>query len=309
MAKEKVLIVDDDPFILDILKASLEDFYQVYMAEDGEEALKKIKEINPGLVILDYKMPKKDGIEVCREIRNDPLFLHLPIIMLTGKGETQDKIKGLDSGADDYIVKPFEPQELLARARMVIKRSSRDLDANPLTRLPGNVSIITEITNRLQNKEEFATLYIDLDKFKAFNDYYGFEKGDSLIKETARIIIEGIQKHGTPNDFIGHIGGDDFVAITEIPIAENMANFIIHSFDRKIPGFYETKDRTQGFILTKNRQGQMQQFPFVSISIGIVESRNNFQHVGEIAEVGAELKHLAKQTPGSKFVKERRKQI
>jgi len=307
MDREKILIVDDDPFILDILETSLSDFYQVGTAKDGEEAIEKIKQIKPSLVILDYKMPKKDGMEVCKEIRNDPLFLHLPIIMLTGKGETQDKIKGLDSGADDYIVKPFEPEELLARVRMVLKRSSRDLDANPLTRLPGNVSIITEITKRLQNKKEFAALYIDLDKFKAFNDYYGFEKGDSLIKETARIIIESIQKQGTTNDFIGHIGGDDFVVVTEISTAQNIANFIIRSFDQKIPSFYAAEDKEKGFILTKNRQGQIQKFPFVSISIGIVECRNNFQHVGEIAEKGAELKHLAKQTPGSKVVKERRK--
>ncbi len=310
MFREKILIIDDEPFIRDILRTTLEDTYEISEASDGEEGLQAIRTHNPALVIVDYKMPKKDGLEVCREIRQDPLYLHLPIIMLTGKGETQDKIRGLDTGVDDYIVKPFEPNELIARVRMVLKRSTRDLDANPLTRLPGNVTIISEITRYMEKKEKFATLYIDLDKFKAYNDHYGFQKGDGLIRETARIIIESVRDSGNSEDFIGHIGGDDFVVITSIEKAEKVAQKIIELFDSKIISFYSEEDRMQKFIIAKDRTGITQKFPFVSISIGIVDnSFKEFSHVGEISEIGAELKRYAKTFAGSVFVKNQRKSL
>ena len=175
----KILIVDDDPDIRDILRLTLsEENYEILEAADGEEALRTINSKPLDLVLLDYKIPKMDGRQVCRQVKKDLLLRHLPIIMVTAKGDISDKVGGIDAGADDYVVKPFEPKELLARIRMILRRTARDLEANPLTRLPGNVSILAELTRRLESKALFAACYVDLDKFKAYNDKYGFEHGD-----------------------------------------------------------------------------------------------------------------------------------
>ncbi|HEC70027.1 MAG TPA: diguanylate cyclase [Candidatus Omnitrophica bacterium] len=308
MVKKKILVVDDELFIRDILKSILEEEYEVIEAGDGEEGLDLVKKERPDLVILDYKMPKKTGIEVCRELREDPLFLHIPIIMLTGKGEVKDKVEGLEVGADDYIVKPFESQELLARVKMVLKRSERDLDANPLTRLPGNVSIMNEIQKRLDSGEKFAVLYLDLNKFKAFNDYYGFKRGDELIKTTARLIIEAVHNKGTEDDFIGHIGGDDFVVVTQPDKAQDIAKEIIERFDSQVPLLYDEEDRKRGFIISKDRLGREKKFSIVSIAMGIVTNLyRDFQHIGEVSSVGAELKNFAKSFGKSIYVEEKRK--
>lgn len=306
----KILIVDDDPDIRDILKLTLsEENYTVIEASDGKEALKMINTKSPNLVLLDYKIPKIDGREVCRRIKNDLLLRHLPIIMVTGKGDINDKVNVIDAGADDYVVKPFEPKELLARIRMILRRSERDLEANPLTRLPGNVSILNELSLRLENKSLFAVCYIDLDKFKAYNDKYGFEHGDEVIKETARILIRGVQTCGNPNDFIGHIGGDDFAIITTPNVVDSLCKKIIVDFESVSPTFYNESDRKKGYIIGHDRQGKEQKFSLLTISIGVVTNEfRKIEHVAQIGEIGAELKTLAKGLERSNYVKDRRRE-
>ena len=307
MYRLKILVVDDDPDILDLLEATLEGDFEVIKASTGEEAIEKIKKENPNLVVLDYVLPDIEGIQICKNLRKDPLLLYLPILILTGKGEVDDKVKGLEAGADDYMVKPFSPQELIARINMLIRRSNINLDANPLTRLPGNASINNELQERLKRKEKFAVLYIDLDKFKALNDYYGFERGDQLIKETARITISAVQEKGTVKDFIGHIGGDDFVVITHPANAEDIAKKIIADFDKISPNFFDEKNRIKGYIETKGRDGEIHKFGFPTVSIGIVTNLNKeFSHVAEISSLGAEVKGFAKKFPESKYIFDRR---
>ncbi|MEK6715743.1 MAG: response regulator [Candidatus Omnitrophota bacterium] len=308
MPKIKVLVADDDPDIRDVLNIALSaEGYEVIEACDGEEALKLANEKSPNLIVLDYVMPKIDGREVCRRIKSDILLAHLPILMLTGKGEVTDKVGGIEAGADDYVVKPFEPQELLARIKMTIRRSERDLEANPLTRLPGNISIINELQARIDSQAPFAVCYIDMDKFKSYNDKYGFEHGDNIIKETARIIIKAVKLYGKKSDFIGHIGGDDFVVITAPELSEKISQKIINDFDAAVPGFYNEKDRKTGFIIAPNRQGITQKIPLLSISIGIVANeKQKITHVAQIGEIGAELKSFAKTLNGSKYVKDKR---
>jgi len=307
--KIKILIVDDDPDIRDVLKLTLaEENYEVFEASDGEEALKIINDKRLDLVLLDYKMPKMDGRRVCSIIKGDLLLRHMPVIMLTGKGELDDKISGINAGADDYIIKPFEPKELLARIRMILRRTERDLEANPLTRLPGNISILTELSERIRQKVGLAVCYIDLDKFKAYNDKYGFEHGDVVIRETARILMDATQQRGNPDDFIGHIGGDDFVIITSPETVDNVCKKIIADFEKLSPTFYNAEDRKRGFIIGRDRKGQEQKIPLLSVSIGVVtnESRN-IEHTAQIGEIGAELKEAAKRLERSNYIKDKRK--
>jgi diguanylate cyclase (GGDEF)-like protein len=304
----RVLVVDDEEDIRDVLKITLEaEKYEVIEAENGEEALKIIAQKTPDLVLLDYKMPKMDGREVCRRVKKDILLRHLPIIMVTGKGEITDKVDGIDAGADDYIVKPFEPEELLAHIKMILRRAEIDLEANPLTRLPGNLSILKELNLRLDSKNLFAVCYIDLDKFKAYNDLYGFEHGDNVIKETARILLRTVKALGNPDDFVGHIGGDDYVVITTIPKAELIASRIIEDFDQAIQGFYSETDWKNGYIIAHDRQGAEKKSPLLSISIGIVTNEfRKIEHVAQIGEIGAELKSYAKSLKKSNFVVDKR---
>jgi len=307
MYKLKILSVDDDEDIRDLIAATLEGEYTVIQAADGAQAIEKARGESPDVVLLDYNLPDMQGPDICRELRRDPLFLNTPILMLTGKAETGDKVKGLDAGVDDYMVKPFDPVELLARVRMLIRRSSINLDSNPLTRLPGNVSIARELEDKIKNKESFAVLYCDLNNFKAVNDYYGFDRGDSVIKETARIMVGAAQKRGTLKDFVGHIGGDDFVIITTTDRAEDIAKKIIADLDAAAPNFFDEKDRIKGYIETKGRDGMVQQFPFPGIAIGIITTdQRQYTHIAEVSSIGAELKKHAKRFKTSKYVIDRR---
>lgn len=306
----KILIADDDPDIRDILKLTLsEENYEVIEAANGEEALEIIRSKPLELALLDYKMPKMNGREVCNLVKKDLLLQHLPIIMVTGKGEVSDRVGGIDAGADDYVVKPFEPKELLARIRMVLRRTQRDLEANPLTRLPGNVAILHEFTKCIESKKQFAVCYADLDKFKAYNDKYGFEHGDNVIRETARILLGAIKECGRPEDFVGHIGGDDFVVVTTPEFADKICQKIIYDFDKISPSFYNQEDRENGFIIGYDRQSKIHKIPLLSISIGVVTNEmRDIAHVAQIGEIGAELKKLAKSMEKSNYVKDKRQE-
>jgi diguanylate cyclase (GGDEF)-like protein len=307
MYKLKILAVDDDLDILDVIGVSLQEEYEVMRASSGEEVFALLKGAKPDLIILDYMLPDIEGPQICERLRADPLFIHTPILMLTGKGEVDDKVKGLESGADDYMVKPFDPDELIARVRMLIRRSSINLDANPLTRFPGNVSITKELEKRMQKNDKFAVLYCDVDNFKAVNDHYGFGRGDQVIKSVSRIIVDVIQKAGDASDFTGHIGGDDFVIITTPHRAENIAQAIIKEFDKISPQFFDENDRIKGYIESADRSGVIRKFGFITISIGIITNLNRaFNHIAEISALGAEVKEFAKKFPKSKYIFDRR---
>jgi len=306
----KILIADDDPDIREILKITLsEGNYEIIEASNGQEALEIIRSKPLDLALLDYKMPLMDGRQVCNLVKKDLLLQHLPVIMVTGKGEVSDKISGIDAGADDYVVKPFEPKELLARIKMVLRRTQRDLEANPLTRLPGNVSILNELSNCVESKKSYAICYVDLDKFKAYNDKYGFECGDNVIRETARILLNAVKEYGSNDNFVGHIGGDDFVVVTTPSLADKICEKIIHDFDKISPTFYNEEDRTNGYIIGYDRQSKIHKIPLLSISIGVVSNEmRSITHVAQIGEIGAELKKLAKSMEKSNYVKDKRQE-
>ena len=203
---EKLLVVDDDPFIARLLEIELAAAgYQVRVANDGEQAIQLVQQDAPDLVITDVMMPHVDGFELTRLLRQDPRTAAVSVIILTARGLSADKLEGFAIGADDYIVKPFDTPELLARVRGVLRRSKEMKDESPLTGLPGNVRIQEEIEERVSSGNEFALLYADLDQFKAFNDHYGFARGDQVIQELARSDGEGRSMSwfpGTPSSGI-----------------------------------------------------------------------------------------------------------
>ena len=307
MQKERILTIDDDPDILDVLDLTLAEFYEVIQAANGQEGLNLIKQKMPNLVICDYMMPVMNGKDFVRAVKKDILLEHIPVIMLTGKGEAKDMVGGIEAGADDYIVKPFDPETLLARIRMILRRTVRSLDANPLTHLPGNTSIMEEFQKCISQDEPFAVAYADLDKFKIYNDKYGFEKGDDVIRETARILVRSVREVAGDNSFIGHIGGDDFVFITADDIMDKICKKIVSDFDQLSPRFYNDEDRRAGYVAGKDRLGNEVRTGLISISIGIVSNvKTNITHVAQISELGAELKKYAKSFHRSNFVRDKR---
>lgn len=308
--KSHILVIDDDISILELLKSLLmTQGYEVTLAQSGQEALEKLKETIPHLIILDIMMPEMNGYEVCKRIRKKPTLKHLPIIMLSGKGDVADEIEGWRIGIDEYIVKPFNTEELIAIIASVIYRTYLGIDANPLTKLPGNNSIREEINNCIEHKNSFAACFIDLDNFKAFNDHYGFDKGDEAIKLTAGVIINAVHEIGVEEDFIGHIGGDDFVVITHPDRVEALCREIIEKFDEAIPDLYSEQDRQQGFILSLNRKGEKEEFPIMSISMGVVTNKKRtLTHLAEVSTIGSELKEYAKTFFGSNYIVDKRKE-
>ena len=307
MRKEKILTIDDDPDILDVLKLTLSEQYEILQAHNGDEGLKMLQQRNPDIIICDYMMPVMNGREFCKSLKRDILLRHIPIIMLTGKGEVHDRIEGIESGADDYIVKPFDPNELLARIKMILKRTVSNLDANPLSHLPGNTSIMEELQKNIDSRETFAVGYADLDKFKAYNDVYGFEKGDEVIRELARILIKVVREVQGQTAFVGHIGGDDFVFIMADNLIDRACQQIVEAFDKKVPSFYNKKDFEAGYICGKDRLGKEERFGLLAVSIGIVSnSSHDIAHVAQISEIAAELKKYAKSIDGSNFVRDKR---
>lgn len=306
-----ILIADDDPDLRDIVRSVLEPAgFTVIETSDGEQALAATRSQAPDLLILDYMMPQLTGPQVCQALKQDTLLRHVPIIMLTGKSEIQDKVDGISSGADDYVLKPFEPVELLARVQMVLRRTRQDLDANPLTRLPGNITIYKELETRLAAGAPIAVGYADLDRFKAFNDHYGFQRGDEVIQRTAQILLASVKAHGNSNDFIGHIGGDDFVVITTPDRADAVCGQIVQDFDLMIRSLYDPKELAQGFFTHTDRKGRTVTIPLLAISVALVTNVGRpLTHPGQVAEIGAELKAYAKQFDRSLYVKERRKPV
>lgn len=306
--KYKILLIDDEEDFRFTMSLNLQNSgFDVVPAKGGDHGLEIMKSTKPDLVLLDLNMPNPDGHEVCEIIRKDPTLCAIPVIILTSSDELSDKLKRLEGGADDYVTKYTDYKELEARMKMVIQRNLQSLDSNPLTRLPGNNIIQEKIKTYINNKTPFSVAYTDLDNFKAYNDIYGFKKGDDVILFSAKVMKESVKNNGNGNEFIGHIGGDDFVVIAQPQTIKKICDGIVKLVDEGIVEFYEDEDRREGYITTKDRQGVIRKFPLVSISIAIVnDSLNNFTNIGEIIRTVTELKSLAKKTTGSIVVVDKR---
>ncbi|WP_129672452.1 response regulator [Candidatus Chloroploca sp. Khr17] len=303
-SRQRILIVDDEPDIAMMIAAQFErDGFQTTQVHSGTEVLQIVREQRFDLILLDVMLPDIDGFTALGGLRAQAETQLTPIILLSAINSPMEKVRGLELGADDYITKPFSAAELSARVQAAMRRSEREGGANPSTRLPGNIAIERAISQRIDQGLPFAVGYCDLDNFKAYNDRYGFLKGDAVILRTAQILLDAIRTMGNPDDFVGHIGGDDFVVISTPDRIEAICSTAVARFDATAPFFYDPATRQRGFISGVDRQGQPTSFPLASITITIISSaRHTFRHPGEVAQRSAEGKKRGKQIPGSVYL-------
>ncbi|MGN6106213.1 MAG: response regulator [Kofleriaceae bacterium] len=299
----RVLVVDDDSSIRQICREVLEiGGYQVRDAGSANAALAEARRFRPDMIVLDVLMPGIDGYRCAEMIRADPAIGMAPIMFLSARGDTADKVRAFRSGAEDYMVKPFDAAELLARVGKALDRQARELGASPTTQLPGADAIQAEIERRLADPTAVAC-YLDLDNLKAFNDYYGYAKANAVIRQTGDVIRHVVTRYGGAGDFIGHIAGDDFVFITTADRADDVCRAICERFDHLIRLYYDPRDREAGYIETKDRFGVQRRFPIMSVSIAAIAlaRAKTYATLAELAAVG---KRAAKAIPGSTYVRD-----
>ena len=304
--RELVLVADDDEDIVRFVEVNLRlEGFEVDTASDGNVALQSAQDSIPDLILLDIMMPEMDGFEVCQRLRASTRTKHIPIIMLTAKSLSADKVVGLTAGADDYIIKPFDPIELVARVKSALRRVREMRAVNPLTQLPGNVQVQEEVAKRAVAGAPFALMYVDLDNFKAFNDHYGFLRGDEAIKTMAATVDEAIKNNG--GGFVGHVGGDDFVVLVEPSNSEAAAKAIISLWDEKVALLYDSEDLQRGYIEVADRRNQVHRFPVVTVSIGIASNdKKPIASHWEASEIATEMKQFAKREQESSYAMDRR---
>jgi len=305
--KQRILVVDDDRLIRHVICHALESDYEVIQAVSGDDGLAQAQQHPPDLILLDVMMPGIDGYEVCQRLRAYSATLNTPVIMLTALDQVDAKVRGLGVGADDYLTKPFNLDELKSRVQAHLRRSQRDLSASPLTYLPGNPVIEQMMMARIANHAPLAVLYVDLNHFKSYNDEYGWLKGDIVIKLLAKVIQNAVIVKGGADDFIGHVGGDDFVVLSTPKYAGAIAQEIITLFDSVIPNYYDAEVRARGYLEAKDRAGRLLRFPMTSVAIAIVTNeKRKVEHPAQIATLAAQVKRIVKSHAGSHYAFDRR---
>jgi diguanylate cyclase (GGDEF)-like protein len=293
MGKPRLLIVEDDADIANMLKiyfAGME--YEVDIAPRGGLALEKTRTVLPHLIVLDIMLPDIDGYEVCRTLRTNTRTSHIPVIFLTQKDERSDKLQGLELGADDYITKPFDIEELKLRVQGAIRRSERESLTDPRSGLPAG-RLIEEQLRRIIQQDDWALLDLRVNHFEPFRDVYGFVAGDDVLRFTAMLLSEVVDELGTSSDFIGHAGGDNFIIITKYKSVESIRERVKTRFAEEVQTHYNFMDRQQGFIQVPKAEGGIVQMPFMTLSIGMVSPvQQSFSDIREITELAAEARRL-----------------
>ncbi|MGD9643322.1 MAG: response regulator [Elusimicrobiales bacterium] len=310
--KKKLLLADDDKAFHAIITRLFEGpDWEVTTAEDGVSALEKISVRTPDVIVLDLNMPRMGGRQLLSELRRNPRTAFVPIIIISGDSNSAEQAAEFNLGADDFVPKPFESSELVARIEGAVRRARRMLAANPLTFLPGGPAIEEEVSARIRLGGPLAFFYLDIDNFKAYNDNYGYLNGDGAIRMAARVLAE-VQACFTAEDiFVGHIGGDDFVLMCDPARAEDVASLIVEKFDAAAPGLYNPMDGARGSIIAKDRAGSVREYPLMSLTIAIATNeKRTLEHYAKIADITAEIKKHLKGRPsgsGSVWLKDRRR--
>ena len=305
---QEIYVIDDDdssiPIFKELFKKEKEFKFIGVKTEQINIALKNI----PFLIIINEDSIDRDVTELCKNIRTDEDNKITPIIVVSSNINREHRLQVLRESVEYYIKKPVDADYIYYTIKNLNRLLTINRRISALTGLPGNVQIHAELKKRLSNKEDFSVLYLDLDNFKAYNDVYGFLKGDQIIEFTAQIITKCIHELFLENSFIGHIGGDDFIAIVPSTDVDEICQSIIANFDKDVEKFFTEDDLKKGYIEVANRKGIMEQFTLTSISIGaVIVDKNRFANILEIGEVGAQVKHMAKSIVGSSYAIDRRK--
>ena len=296
-----VLVVDDSETVARLLEWELcMAGYRVELASDGKSALKAAKDRTPDVVLTDVIMPEMDGFEVVRRLRADPTTAETAVIFVTARGMSADRMQGMALGADDYIVKPFDGPDLLARVAKVLQRAREARDESPLSALPGHARLRAELDGRIEREESFALLVSDLAGMKDYNDRYGFARGDRVLQLAARVVRDVSRQVAGPAAFAGHLGADDFAVLVPSEHATTLADAIIAGFDAQAPQLYDLEDADRGYIQLVNGEGMIRRVPIVTIAIGIADTAaRSFFHGAEALTVAAGLAEEAKGGGGS----------
>jgi PleD family two-component response regulator len=293
MSKPRLLIVEDDADIANMLKIYFSgQEFEVDLAPRGSVALDKTRSNLPNLIVLDIMLPDIDGFEVCRILRTNTRTSHVPIIFLTQKDERSDKLQGLELGADDYITKPFDIEELKLRVQRAIARAEQQSLTDPRSGLPSG-RLIEEQLRRIIRQEGWALMDIRIQHFEPFKEVYGFVAADDVLRFSAMLMGEVVDELGTTNDFIGHAGGDNFIIVTSEQAARPIAQRLQERFLQEVLSHYSFLDREQGYIVAVATDGQLQQTPLMTLAIGAVSpSEHEFADIREITELAAEARRL-----------------
>ncbi len=307
---KRVLFVCDDTNLNEVILFCLEGWgYTVEILKSENPKIKQVKQKEPELIIIDLSIQHiKSRLALCRTLKDDFITKAVPLIVLIDKRQLRKHLLTLKHGIDDYLFKPPDPVDLRIRLEMAIRRTQYSFYTNSLTHLGGGRIIEEMLSEKIANDETFSLAHIDIDNFKSFNDKYGYVKGDKVITQTAYILCQTVKQYGSKNDFVGHIGGDDFVFITSPSRQRIIAGKFIAQFNRLIPLHYPQADRKKGVIKVEDRSGIVRKFPLMTVTVAIVNNKDrNFKNIVELNEVISSLKSYLKSQPGSKFMVERRR--
>jgi len=302
------MVVEDNADMAVLLETTLRGIgHRVTIVPDGGDAVAQATAMRPDLVLLDSGLPGMTGRDVCRSLRADFTTASAGIIFVTASADNEDIVSGFEAGADDYISKPFQRDELLARVSAVLRRARELRGLSPLTGLPGNFVILREIKDLVESATTFALIYADLDNFKAYNDRYGFLRGDDAISTTARVLCEALETSTGHPRFLGHVGGDDFVMLVAPSDASGVARTVVAKFDAAAPSLYDQIDRGRGYIELTDRRGSLCQHNLLRISLGIATTETRvYSSPHEVVAVATEMKALAKREQASSWQVDRR---
>ncbi len=302
----KIFLLVEDNLRQSWEEALREEGFEIWSSTHLREAAEEILSQPPDLLLLQYSLAPELIYDLLLALKTNLYLPFLPVLLILDPGQYQIDWKRYP--VDDFLTTAVAKEELLARINLAFARALRLADNNPLTGLPGNTSILKHIQEKLDRGEEIAIGYVDLDNFKPFNDRYGFARGDEILRALARILTNVVRSSAGERGFVGHIGGDDFVFVCPLELAEPIAQEIIRNFDQIVPSFLDEEDLAQGCFISEDRQGRECRFPLPSVSIAIVPNRSaRYKHYGKVASVAAQLKKYVKKVPGSTYLIDRRR--